>query len=146
MVMRNVGMLLVTAGLLAGCADAPGHMYPVEGVLATQTPVPVFLFQPDYQTATVKAEQVYSGPRVILNPMNPAAGGLQAEWDHVYGPGFFVANILGVSSVWHYTLTGARGGHMEIEVITARDSQTGITLFRRGVARDSQGNVFKVAF
>ena len=140
--MKHYGVLLVMAGLLAGCIS-PGNLYPVEGQLATQTPLPVFVFQHFAGGATVAAEQVYKGPGVRLNPKDPAAGGLQAEWDRVYGPGYFVANILGNSDVWHYTLTGDKGGHMEVEVMADYASHN---ISFKGVARDSQGNIFKLAF
>jgi hypothetical protein len=155
--MKQAVELLVTVGLLTGCVvSAPGHLSPVGGSPATQVSMPAFTFTGDVAGATaivcehpkrvcnrggVLDGRAYQGPRKDLNPQDPAGGGLRAEWDLAYGPGFFVANVLGNSNVWHYSLTGVKGGSMEVEVLISSDAPIAF-----GVARDDQGNVFKLAF
>jgi hypothetical protein len=140
-VMKNVTVLLASAGLLAGCATSR-HLYPVAGPLAADARAPVYVFRAGRpsSSATVKTDQLYIGPGGFLKTMDPASyHSMKAEWDKVYGPGFYFANIRGDDFVMHYTLKGDRGGVMEVE--TTLETGYGI-----GVARDAQGNVFKLDY
>jgi hypothetical protein len=128
---------------LAGCA-LPGHLYPIEGPLAAQNPAPI---------ASISADQ---GAQILgtVLPGNLQCGGsfhsvagddvtarnMNAEWDRVYGPGFFVANVLGNALFKRAALKCADGSVLNLELV----GLYGIPA--KGVARDAAGNLFKVTF
>jgi hypothetical protein len=113
--------------------------------MAMKNPMPIFnLTDEGPGKLIVTTDQVYKGSRIKPNPQDPADGVLQAEWDRVYGPGFFVANVLGNLNVWHYRLAGVQGGSMDLEMFVGGDATT--IYFHRGVARDDKGDVFKLVF
>jgi hypothetical protein len=66
---------------------------------------------------------------------------LAADWDLVYGPGFYVAHVIGNRLFARATLSGSTGSVVYVEL--SNDTNTrGNT---KGVAQDNQGNVFKVS-
>jgi len=145
--MKTIQLILALAGvvLFAGCAPLGlGRLYPVAGPVSEQTPAPVYdvLLGPGL-TAQVKLPggQTYQGPRQTFKPDDPAANAMRADWDLIYGPGFFTANILGNGGVWHYNLTDPQGKHMAVEVLFH-----GNGYYNEGVARDEQDDVFKLTF
>jgi hypothetical protein len=73
---------------------------------------------------------------------------LSAEWDAVYGSGFYTAHVLGAHLFVRTTLTGKQGGSLQVEMIS-QPVETGAKDVAApnisGVARDEKGNVFKVA-
>lgn len=73
-------------------------------------------------------------------PPEQAGDGLASAWDAIYGPGFYVAQVLGSTWRGRATLTGSRGTVFHLEF--NRDTVTGARL--RGVARDNRQNLYKV--
>jgi hypothetical protein len=72
---------------------------------------------------------------------SPAAAlDLAADWDRVYGPGYFQAHVLGSRLRSRALLTSTAGATAVVEVYTSQ-RQCGDT---SGVARDSLGYVYKV--
>lgn len=144
--------LSLAAGLALGCSS-PMYFYPVKGPLAALGSVPVLkgtytgggpaivrLQLPDGENcrgdwSAVKPETL---PGNLAGRV--AAGSLSAAWDAVYGPGFYLARVLGSERHGQALLKGDRGTTLSFEAYwdTIKDSPM------QGVALDSQGNLYKV--
>jgi hypothetical protein len=136
-------LLPLLAVLLVGCVGT-AYLYPVQGPLATQSPPPVVplhvigfslsLALPDGETFKGKGSLV---PHT-QNPLNP----LSAQWDLVYGSGYYLAHVLGTDAYRIATLTGDKGSTIRIELTSLTDS--GGAVSQVGVAVDDKGDVFKI--
>ncbi len=161
---RFAVVTLLCACFISGCMRA-AHLYPIEGPLAAQTPPPIYTgkitgvinsgsisaklangqqFSGQWQAQSVNALAKESTAGVVP-PFN-----LSAEWDAVYGTGFYTAHVLGAHLFARTTLTGTQGGTLQVEMMSqpvetadARDVAAPVI---KGVARDEKGNVYKVAF
>jgi hypothetical protein len=149
---------------LSGCMRV-AHLYPVQGPLAAQTPPPIytakltgvinsgslsaklangqqFTGQWQAQSAGALAKESAAG---VVPPFN-----LSAEWDAVYGPGFYTAHVLGAHLFVRTTLSGQQGGALQVEMISqpvaTGDPKDVAAPVISGVARDEKGNVYKMAF
>lgn len=133
------------AALALTACTAPFHLYPVKGPLAGQQPVPVIL---------AKATGVTSGTISFLLPTGESCAGawapvapgqvvndLAPAWDSVFGEGNYVARVLGAK--WHgrATIRGDQGTVVLIEFY--RDTVQDSPLL--GIAKDNNGNIYKVA-
>src|ERR1700747_3481416 len=97
---------LISASLLSACANllvaVPGHLYPIEGPLTSVTPMPVYTVRISgvgnrgTLAATLEG-QALAGSWSPVAPDDPAANSMAADWDRVYGAGFFTANVLGTN-------------------------------------------------
>jgi hypothetical protein len=68
---------------------------------------------------------------------------LASSWDAVYGQGFYVAHVLGKPYFAHTTLTGNQGTILQVELYEPEFS--GVTVVgTKGVAKDSNGNIYKL--
>src|ERR1700722_9232020 len=144
--MKRLLLSLLTTALLGGCVVLPGHLYPVAGPLSTQTPLPIFditLSQPGSQAivATLQNGEVCQGVRIQILQNDPSATQMSAQWDLVYGQGFFVANVLGSKSLYRADLTGKSGTRLRGEFDLHTTPQTSSA---KGIAQDNHGNVYKV--
>jgi len=152
---------LLCACFLSGCMRV-AHLYPVQGPLAAQTPPPIytgrmsgviysgsmsaklangeqFSGQWKAQSASALAKESKAG---IVPPFN-----LSAEWDAVYGPGFYTSHVLGAHLFVRTTLTGKLGGALQAEMISQPvETADAVAPNISGVAKDEKGNVYKVAF
>jgi hypothetical protein len=143
-------LLLLLSVLCASVANAhagTGHLYPVKGPLAAQTPTPVFkasfsfganLMAKGFKTALGNGEQFKGNGGLVSTKTGPgdSDGDIASAWDAVYGKGFYTAHVLGDKSLYRAAMTGSNGTALTVE-------------FRgdgKGVALDSQGNVYKVVF
>lgn len=140
----------VFASMFAGCVVmAPGHLYPVGGPLSAQTPVPIYkvtlsgVLKSGSMSATLAGGEVCTGGWSAIPQDDPAAGSMSADWDSVYGAGFFVANVLGKPVFARATLTGTKGTTLQVQFY---DPTPGQFANVEGVARDNSGNVFKLTF
>jgi hypothetical protein len=151
--------LFATAALLAGCISlsVPGGFSPVQGPLSQQSPLPTY---------SAKMSGILSGTiSVILangevcqgswtfvsktppdtksnaNAASPVPRDLTADWDLVYGPGFYSAHVVGNKLYARATLTGNNGSIMYVEL----SNETNTRGNTKGVARDNHGNIFKVS-
>ncbi len=151
MVIRSGPVVLGTI-LLLGCSG-PVYFYPVRGPISDAGRARVIegrfigvgsgrieVILPGGEPcsgpwATVRpaAEAGASGPGAGREPMGPA-------WDAVYGPGFYVAKVLGSHSRARAVLRGPAGTVLDVELYRELKGDT----TPRGVARDQHGNVFKV--
>lgn len=169
---RSVVLALWCVSTLSGCATA--RLYPVKGPLSMQTPVPVF------KAKMMQGPISRSGPfSVVLSngevckgkwkigfssnisntPKSPIRGGfapaqdLSAEWDDVYGTGYYKFKASGAEIFMRGEAKGNRGTVLNVEMYaneirpalhTQNDVNT--TLEMAGVAKDDQGNVYKIVF
>jgi len=138
------------ATVLAGCIGmVPGHLYPVQGSLAAQTPVPIYkvtlsgVLESGTMSATLQDGEVCKGSWAPVHQNDPSAGTMSVEWDSVYGAGFFVANVLGNRVFARATLTGTRGTTLNVEFY---DPTPGQITNVKGIAKDNKGNLFKLTF
>ena len=139
--MKYFALALLTATLLTGCV-LPGHLYPVQGPLATQTPLPIFNIEIDraaaLMSATLQNGEVCNGNWASLPKDDPSANRMSAQWDAVYGQGFFVAHILGSGFLGRGLVTGPQGTTLNVETFTPTPEDF------KGVAQDNKGNLYKM--
>jgi hypothetical protein len=131
------------AVLLAGCGGT-AYLYPVQGPLAVLSPPPVVSLHVAFYSLslTLPDGESFKGQGALVphtqNPPNPLA----AQWDLVYGPGYYVAHVLGSDAYRIATLAGDKGSTMRIELTSLTDR--GGAVSQVGVAVDDKGNVFKI--
>lgn len=68
---------------------------------------------------------------------------MSADWDRVYGAGFFTANVLGNPVFARAHLSCQQGTTLGIQFYLQVPGQIGTA---RGVAEDSKGNLYKLTF
>lgn len=156
--MRRLVMMSVLGVMLVGCTsvrprpDASNGLVltPVAGPLATQTPVPTFpltlhsgMGNGGSLSATLRGGEIYSGQLIRLGLIDAQSRAHAADWDLIYGSGFFAGTVLTNEEFLRATLTGARGTSLVVELCEAG---AGKDARWKGVARDEQGNVFKLSF
>ena len=152
-------IVLLAVSALSGCYGISNmRLYPVQGPLAGQTPLPVFTgqFTGTYNRGDISLKvsngEEYKSQWKRVKPAAGPAGetttnaflgdGMSSAWDTVYGPGFYVSHVLGS---WYHgvsRVTGDRGIVFDVEFLYGEDHRQS----RRGVARDSKGNIYKVVF
>lgn len=155
----GVFALLALATALTGCISlsAPGAFSPVRGPLSQQSALP-----PAYTakmsgllSGTISVNlpngEVCTGPWSFVSKTPPASSGLSAgaaapmdaaaDWDFVYGPGFYVAHVVGNQLYARATLTGNMGTVMYVEM----SNETNTRGNTKGVAEDNKGNLFKIS-
>jgi hypothetical protein len=164
----KLALSLLSVCLLSGSVTAIGQrLYPVSGPSATQGPPPVFTAKltgakeftgkvgtsGKISLSQANGEQFHGTWTVytasFANVKKPGAPesyapqpNLAFAWDVVYGPGFYVANILGSEHVGQAVTTGSQGTVLQIEFRGgAMKANEGNTF---GVAIDSRGNIYKV--
>jgi hypothetical protein len=129
-------LISIVALLLAGCASA--HLYPIQGPLAAKVPPPTYNVKMEYgdSISVVRGRgDNCDGVWLAVVKEDPAVRDLAAAWDLAYGNGYFLANILGHNGIARSTVTCPKGGTVEVEFNTTQ-----------GVAKDSDGNIFKLKF
>ena len=147
--MRRIVALALIASALCGClVMVPGHLYPVEGPLTTVTPVGVYTLRisgvgTGGELSATLDGQPLRGPWSTVAPDDPTANSLAADWDRVYGTGFFTTHVLGTNMFAHGTLAGKGDMRLAVEFI---DSPNDMLVHARGVASDNRGNVYKLTF
>ena len=150
---RPAAGVLLCASLLAGCS-ATARLYPVQGPLSQQNPAPVFVAKMtagrhsgNFNVVLDNGEACKGRWMQVPRPSNPSSAAASAspssesmasEWDLVYGPGFYVAHVLGARLYARAEITGNRGTVLHAEVYESESI--------KGVAKDDKGNVYKLAF
>jgi hypothetical protein len=141
--------------LLTGCY-AKGHLYPVQGPLAAEVPLPILpatatgIFNSGSLTVTLPGGERCKGAWKMVNRKSnsgPQASAqpyvdLASAWDTVYGAGFYTAHILGTRLHVHAALTGDKGSVLHVEIY--RPDTTNEPVEIKGVAKDDKGNIYKV--
>jgi len=138
------------AALLAGCIIAvPGHLYPVQGPLAAQSPPPIYtvrisgIMASGTLHATLAGGQTCSGSWSAVSKSDPNAARMANDWDRVYGPGYFTANVLGAAAFAQSALACQQGSTLEVQFYLP---VPGHLQSARGVAVDGEGNLYKLTF
>jgi hypothetical protein len=140
-------LLLLTVVTLSGCATA--HLYPVQGPLAAQTPPPIYkmtvtgALNSGTLSASLPNGEVCQGTWALLRQDDPTANTMAAQWDLVYGQGFFVGNVLGSAQFARASMTGNEGTTLAVEFYKPGQ---GSALTIKGIAQDNKGNLFKLTF
>jgi hypothetical protein len=147
--------LFAIAALISGCISlsVPGGFSPVQGPLSQQSPVPTYTAKMSGLlsgtiSVTLANGEVCQGPWAFVsktttdtNAVSPLSGNMAADWDLVYGPGYFVAHVVGNKLYARATLTGNMGTVISIEL----SNETNTRGNTKGVAQDNHANVFKVS-
>lgn len=148
--LRVLTVLVSTVTLLSGCIiGGGGHLFPVQGPAAGKNPGAVYsmsvtgAFSTGTLTATLENNESCSGTWLQLKDTDSSAGQMSAQWDQVYGPGFFVAHVLGSGALIHGTLACKQGTTLNAEFFRTNPGSLGGS---QGVALDSKGNLYKVTF
>ena len=153
--------------IISGC-HGYGHLYPVQGPLASMSPVPTYTFNITYpgspkydrnQTGEVSMVlangEAFSGPwqmayksgTQVAGAATPESNNMAAAWDAVYGKGFYVAHILGANRVADIALTGTQGTGLQIEWWDQSSAGDGTTIVgTKGIGQDSKGNIYKLVW
>lgn len=136
-------------GMVVGASQhkVPATFFPVSGPLAEESPsAPCAghfngLFSGNV-LVTLQNGEVFKGTwhPVPQQAMPVGSASLEQDWDFVYGTGFYRANILGTRLHARAALTGSAGSTGVVELYKASDDAQAF-----GVARDSLGNIYKVA-
>ena len=155
----RLGMTLVVLSTLVACTRT-AHFYPVQGPLSSQNPAPVYSAKVSFG-ANPKTLSVILGngevckgswsvvprdkSRQTTAGTTGGADNLQADWDTVYGAGFFVAHVLGARYYAKTTATGDRGTVLTAEMYRPENAEgSNLAASVKGVARDNNGNVYKL--
>lgn len=136
-------------GMVVGASQYknPAEFFPVEGPLADQPPPGPCkgylngLFSGNV-VVTLQNGEAFKGTwhPVAQDAMPAGDASLEQDWDLVYGNGFYRANILGTRLHARAELAGSAGSTAVVEIYKQSDGAQAL-----GVARDSVGNIFKVA-
>jgi hypothetical protein len=148
--MRSLGMWLaipaLVSAVLGGCVLAvTGSFAPVRGPLAEQKPVASYPARmtgalSGQITLTLPGNTACTGSWALRGPQQQSFD-LSADWDLIYGAGYYSAHVLGVREFVRTTLSCTGGGLIRTE-LSNENNHRGNT---RGVAEDDHGNVFKVS-
>jgi hypothetical protein len=155
-----LALSLLCVCTLTGCATA--RLYPVQGPLSSQNPPPVYVAKFSGAFNSGDLSVVLGGGEVckghwaqVPRPNTPQAAttaaaatgdNLSAEWDTVYGTGFYVAHVLGTRLYARAVLTGNRGTTLNVELYKPDKVENTSVSAIKGVAKDDKGNIYKVAF
>jgi hypothetical protein len=153
--------LLLVVSTLSGCS-ATARLYPVQGPLSTQTPLPVYLakltgaLNSGSISAVLNDGEVGKGGWQVVHRVTPVKGAdaatdptafnMSAEWDFVYGPGFYVSHVLGTRQYARALVTGNKGTVLNVEMYKPNNEENNTPSAIKGVAKDNNNNVFKLAF
>jgi len=150
--MKTLAASLICAALMVSGCTGTGHLYPVQGPLASQTAPPIYSFRMSgaFNSGTVSATlaggQVYHGTWTLVSRQpqdgaNQPAVDWRQVWDAVYGSGFYNANVLGAPLHVRSAMTDAQGTTLNVEFY--RRNIPGQMTEIRGVAKDASGNIYK---
>jgi hypothetical protein len=167
---RGLVLVLLCLSTLGGCTTA--RLYPVKGPLSRQTPVPVYkakmtqgpMIPHGSFSAVIANGEVCKGEwKLIFGSRTPMTGtpgavpsvqDLAADWDAVFGNGYYKFKVLDAANFMRAVATGNHGTILNVEMYynssTAGEpvSRNDLTAIREmaGVAEDNKGNIYKIAF
>jgi hypothetical protein len=87
--------------------------------------------------------EVCHGAWTAIPQDDPSATAMSADWDSVYGQGFFQANVFGSKVFARATLTGTRGTTLNVQMYDPSPGKVEAVI---GVAADNKGNIYKLTF
>lgn len=159
----KIVVLLGLAIALSGCTFK-ARLYPVQGPLTSKSPLPTYpvkmsgWIKSGTVVVTLDGGEVCSGRIAFLagkeeaayqtSASEPALKNLAAAWDLVYGPGFYTGQVLGGTHFAQGNCKSDRGTQISFQVLqrVKTDKTFDQSNDMKGVAIDSQGNIFKIAF
>jgi hypothetical protein len=157
----RLALLLLCLPVLSGCT-ATARLYPVQGPLAAQTPSPVYvakmtdgLHAGNFSAVLSDGEvckgrwEIVARPKTSGAPVSAndtAKPNLASEWDIVYGPGYYVAHVLGSRLYGRAVVSGDRGTVLNVEIYKPDTSKDATVSSIKGVAKDNNSNIYKVTF
>lgn len=149
-------LLALLVVLLSGCSTT-ATLYPVEGPLARQKPLPVLtakvegiLGNTGEISMTLPDGEFCTGKWASVAPTSAGIGvgttagtvtsGMASAWASAYGTGLYAGILPGVNR-GEAMLVGERGTVIQVEFFTGSGTANGT-----GVAKDNKENIFKVLF
>jgi hypothetical protein len=160
-VKNKLCFILLGISMMLGCTRT-ARFYPVQGPLSSQTPLPVpvakvtFGINPGNIAVVLDDGEVCKGRWAVVPrgqvPKGAATAnasttmGMRSEWDTVYGPGFYVAHVLGAKFYAQVTATGNRGTVLDVEMYRPENVEEHANLIAavKGVAKDNKDNIYKL--
>jgi hypothetical protein len=151
----NRTALLIAISLLAPACSMRARLYPVQGPLSAQSPLPVIhaVFSGFVNTGKVSMVSLDGKTRtgqwnrVQEDPHSAQVSSMSADWDAVYGQGYFVSHVLGRWLYARAVIAGDNGETFHLEFIKLDSGRNdAIDPHILGVARDTKGNLYKVVF
>jgi hypothetical protein len=149
-------LLIISASVMSACT-VTGRLYPVQGPLSAQAPTPVFFAKitPAAFSVVLSGGELCKGRRTQVAPTQApkganvasvqiTAGDMSSVWDSVYGPGYYVAHVLGSYYYYESVATGNRGTVIYVELYLDDSESHGKYYSFKGVARDNKGNIYKL--
>ena len=128
----------------------PGHLYPVQGPLSKESAPPIYTAALNGGVLPSGSIAVHITPSITcpgaweaISRDDPSAMQMSVEWDQVYGSGFFVANVLGKRTFARSILTCTNAEKLNLEFLVVDPGRASSTI---GVAKDGEGNIFKLSF
>ena len=155
----KLALALLGISLISGC-QLNGHLFPVQGPLASLPPPPIYsvkmtgaINSGNFVIALADGEK-FSGPwkQLSVNARSQSAGdaasfNLASAWDTVYGQNFYSAHVLGSRLFTRAAMTGSQGTILQVEMYKREDGRDDATSSGiQGVAKDSKGNIYKLVF
>lgn len=147
---RNLAALLLTLAM-GGCGylipvPISINLYPLRGPIAEHKPAAPIgatmlgTTRTASLSVTLPDGEIFEGPLTAMQPEEAVNDDLAPVWDSVYGPGYYAAVAIGSPAHARGTLKGSRGSTMLVET-----NRTSNAAPLEGIAKDSNGNVFKLA-
>lgn len=144
-VLAVAALVLASCGVIIPSALPTLHLYPVRGPLADQKMV-AMIEGPDTAvnfknrvSIAFPDGETFTGELVRVPGGSSGPGDLAADWDGLFGPGYYLAYVLGAQTFESATLTGSKGNTLQVELLQEMRRYPD-----QGVARDSRGNVFRI--
>lgn len=152
--------LLLAISTMLGCTHN-ARLYPVQGPLSAQTPLPVLVAKitgavtPGNISVVLSDGEVCKGRWAVVHPVKvpkgantataPATNGMQSVWDTVYGSGFYVSHVLGTRYYAQAVASGDRGTVLNVEMYRPGGEPEGKRVSAiKGVAKDNKDNIYKL--
>jgi len=143
--------------ILCGCATA--RMYPVQGPLSFQQPPLVYrakinaTFYSGTFSTTLNDGENFRVPISVVHNADRSQQDLSAEWDSVFGPGYYKNKVLDAQFHLRGAASGSKGRVLQVELykneirpIPAVQNDDSSVIEMNGIAKDDTGNIYKVVF
>lgn len=147
--MRHIKLIAVVCGLSVSACSTDVSMFPIEGPVTSKRPLPVLVARADgitgntgNLTMTLADQQTCSGKWSSAAPQFAAVAStsLFSQYGNAAGLSVIAGNMPGVNRGEAF-LTCSRGTTVQAEFYTGSGTANGY-----GVAKDSDGNVYKMLF
>ena len=143
-------LLVVTVFLLQACS-AHIYLYPVSGGASKQRPLPIIsgtvssakpavisLVLPTGQSCEGTWSRMTPADNAMIDTSQPSEAVVAADWDRVYGKGYYLANVKGKERGIS-VVKDSKGSNIHLDFFYGK-----LTPSIKGVAKDSNGNLYVV--